>query len=102
MSAVFIGHGNPMNSTKDNPYREAWLALGKRLPNQMPYYSSRHIGKRGTQVCSVENPQTIHDFGGFPAELFAPQYPAPGSPKYASMVCDLLPANELTSALDWV
>jgi 4,5-DOPA dioxygenase extradiol len=100
--ALFIGHGNPMNAITDNPYREAWLALGKRLPKPNAVLCiSAHWQTRGTQVCAVENPHTIHDFGGFPAELFAQQYPAPGSPKYAKMVCDLFPANQVTSTLDW-
>ncbi len=102
MPAIFIGHGNPMNAITDNPYRETWLALGKRLPKPNAILCiSAHWQTRGTKVCAVENQQTIHDFGGFPAELFAQQYPASGSPKYANMVCDLFPANQITSTLDW-
>lgn len=102
MPAMFVGHGNPMNAITENPYREAWLKLGKNLPRPKAIMCiSAHWQTRGTQVCAVDKPQTIHDFGGFPAELFAQQYPAPGAPEYAKLVCDLLPASNITSTLEW-
>ncbi len=102
MPALFIGHGNPMNTITDNPYREAWLALGKTLPRPRAILCvSAHWQTRGTQVCIAKNPKTIHDFGGFPAALFAQQYPAPGAPEFANMVCDLFTAGIVTKTQDW-
>lgn len=102
MPAMFIGHGNPMNAITENPYRDAWRTLGKSLPKPNAILCvSAHWQTEGTQVCAASNPKTIHDFGGFPNELFAQQYPAPGAPEYAKIACDLLPANTITSTLDW-
>ena len=102
MPALFIGHGNPMNAITDNPYREAWLTLGKGLPKPKAILCiSAHWQTHGTQVCAVEHPQTIHDFGGFPAELFAQQYPAPGAPQYAKIVCNLFSENTIKTSFDW-
>ena len=102
MPVMFIGHGNPMNAITDNPYREAWLSLGKTLPKPKAILCiSAHWQTDGTKVCAVKNPKTIHDFGGFPTELFAQQYHAPGSPEYAKLVCDMQTGRKIISSLEW-
>jgi len=99
---MFIGHGSPMNAITQNSYRDAWLKLGKTLPKPRAILCvSAHWQTQGTQVCAVEKPETIHDFGGFPQELFAQQYPAPGAPDIAQITCDLFTNGEVTPTLDW-
>lgn len=102
LPALFIGHGSPMNAITDNPYKEAWQQLGKTLPvPKAILFISAHWQTSGTQVCIAENPKTIHDFGGFPAALFAQQYAAPGAPEYAQIVCDLFPIDTVKPTIEW-
>ncbi len=102
MPALFIGHGNPMNAITDNPYRDAWLALGKNLPKPKAILCvSAHWQTHGTQVCIANPPKTIHDFAGFPAELFAQQYAAPGAPEFANQLCDLFVAGTVNKTENW-
>lgn len=91
MPAVFAGHGSPMNALEDSAARRAWAALGERLPKPRAILCvSAHWETEGVAVTAAEKPETIHDFGGFPRELYEMTYPAPGSPALAGRVAELL------------
>lgn len=91
MPAVFFGHGNPMNALDGNEYTEGWARIGKGLPRPKAILCiSAHWYFPATAVTAVPQPRTIHDFGGFPRELYEVQYPASGDPMLANRVRDLL------------
>lgn len=91
LPAVFAGHGSPMNALEDTSVRREWAALGASLPRPKAILCvSAHWETEGLAVTSSRNPETIHDFGGFPRALHEMAYPAPGSPGLAARVAELL------------
>jgi 4,5-DOPA dioxygenase extradiol len=91
MPVVFFGHGSPMNTLDRNQYTEAWRRIGESVPNPKAILCvSAHWYTEGTAVTAISRPKTIHDFYGFPQSLFDVQYPAPGEPKLAARVRELL------------
>ncbi len=99
MPSIFLGHGSPMNALADNPYTREWAALGIRIPRPRAILCiSAHWYTNSTAVTISTAPRTIHDFGGFPRELYLVHYPAPGDPQLAERVRQLL--TPVPTALD--
>ncbi|HEY3370301.1 MAG TPA: 4,5-DOPA dioxygenase extradiol [Prolixibacteraceae bacterium] len=102
MPVLFIGHGSPMNAIEENEFVMGWRNVGKTLPKpQAILCVSAHWETRGTFVTAMEKPMTIHDFGGFPKALFEVQYPAPGSPKLASLTKEIIKKTEVGLDQKW-
>jgi 4,5-DOPA dioxygenase extradiol len=102
MPAVFFGHGNPMNALSDNLYTRGWSALGAALPRPRAVLSiSAHWYVPATAVTAVPRPRTIHDFGGFPQELYEVQYPAPGAPDLAERIARMLAPTPVALDQRW-
>lgn len=102
MPVMFVGHGSPMNAIEDNLFSRNWAELGQKLPMPRAVLCvSAHWLTRGTYVTAMEQPKTIHDFGGFPQSLFDVQYPAPGSPQMAAETVALIKKTQVGLDHDW-
>src|SRR6478672_13967142 len=102
MPVLFVGHGSPMNGIQDTAFNRRWTQMATEIP--MPkavLVISAHWFTRGTQITAMDFPRTIHDFGGFPQELFDVQYKAPGNPLLAKETAGLLHSAHVDLDHDW-
>jgi 4,5-DOPA dioxygenase extradiol len=102
LPALFVGHGSPMNAIEDNEFSRTWAKFGKEIPKpKAVLVISAHWLTNGTYVTAMEAPRTIHDFGGFPQELFNVQYPAKGSPEVANETAKLITSTNVGLDHEW-
>jgi len=102
MPVLFLGHGSPMNAIEENDFVQGFRAVGKTIPLPSAILCiSAHWETKGTYVTAMANPSTIHDFGGFPKELFDVQYPAPGSPSLAAETKEIVQSTEVKLTDSW-
>ena len=102
LPAIFFGHGNPMNALMKNAYTDGWRRIGEETGRPRAILSiSAHWFVPATGVTVSTAPRTIHDFGGFPRELYQVQYPAPGDPELARRVQRLLAPLPVTLDTSW-
>ena len=102
MPVIFVGHGSPMNAIEDNAWSRAFRTLGAALPKPRAILSiSAHWFLPGTFLTGNDQPETIHDFGGFPQALFDMQYPAPGDGALARRVVQLIGPARASVRADW-
>ena len=102
MPALFVGHGSPMNAIEDNAFTARWEETARSIPKPKAILCiSAHWETNGTFITAMEKPGTIHDFGGFPQELYEVQYPAPGNPELASAIRNLIRSVPVAPDHDW-
>lgn len=102
MPVLFIGHGSPMNGIEHNEFSQYWKQLAMEVPTpKAVLVISAHWLTKGTKITAMDTPPTIHDFGGFPNELFAVQYPAPGDALFAKETKSLIQSTNVELDHDW-
>lgn len=102
MPILFIGHGSPMNGIENNAFSQQWAKTASEInPPKAIIVISAHWLTNGTFITAMDKPKTIHDFGGFPDELFAVQYPAPGDPLLAQETRQLIQSTNVGLDHDW-
>lgn len=102
MPVLFLGHGSPMNAIVENEFVTGFRNIAREIPKPNAILCiSAHWETKGTFVTAMEKPNTIHDFGGFPKELFAVQYPAPGSPDLAKETKSLITKTDVGLDENW-
>ncbi|HEY7996175.1 MAG TPA: 4,5-DOPA dioxygenase extradiol [Steroidobacteraceae bacterium] len=102
MPTLFLGHGSPLNAIRENTWTRTWGRLGRALPRPRAILAvSAHWYIPGCAVTAMSAPRTIHDFGGFPPELYAARYAAPGDPALAHRVQQLLAPLPVTLDESW-
>ncbi|NDW19596.1 4,5-DOPA dioxygenase extradiol [Dysgonomonas sp. 216] len=102
MPVLFIGHGTPTNAIEDNLFSREWKRMGEILPCPKAILCiSAHWETEVPMVTAMDKPKTIHDFGGFPEELYRQQYPAPGSPRLTDMLRDKVKMYEIEKDYRW-
>jgi 4,5-DOPA dioxygenase extradiol len=98
----FFGHGSPLNAIEDNEFSRNWERAADGLPRPRAILCiSAHWLTKGSAVTAMDSPRTIHDFGGFPRELYGIRYPAPGSPAVAAEVAEALAPTEVALDREW-
>ena len=102
MPALFIGHGSPMNGIEHNMFSNSWAQLAREIPTpKAVLVISAHWLSKGTRITAMDFPPTIHDFGGFPDELFKVQYPSPGDKNLAINIAGMMKPNSVALDHDW-
>lgn len=102
MPVLFLGHGSPMNAIEENEFVASFRELGQNMVRPTAILCiSAHWETKGTFVTAMQNPRTIHDFGGFPRELFEVQYPAKGSPELAQETKKIITKTEVGLDEKW-
>ncbi len=102
MPVLFIGHGSPMNGIGNNEFTSYWKKLATEIPvPKAVLVVSAHWLTKGTRITAMDFPKTIHDFGGFPKELYEVSYPAPGDPQLAAETRSLIQSTDVELDHDW-